>query len=152
MSTVAMPKSVFSKRKAFWVGMLVAAVSIVLWWGLDQGNEAWEYDLPDWIFFPLFSAIVLIYPLVALIILYRRLPYPLLGLTYACGFGVGWHVMMWSLQTAEYGLWKGFRPEERSALNFLWRQVSYFVPTVAICVVLGMAVWGLCRLLRGRFS
>ena len=141
----------WSKRKAFLFAVGVAAVSIVLLWGLDKWNEAWNfYEMPDWLFAPLFLTSVLIYPIVALIFSYRRLPGALHGFAYALGFGLGWYVTMEVLQTAEFGPWKGFRAGERTVLNLLTRQVRSLIVTLVACVGLCMAVWGLCRLIRGK--
>ncbi len=150
MAGVVVVDWAWTRRRAFLMGAVVAAVSNILWGGLDQWNEAWDYGMPDALFAPLFFGIVLIYPVLALVLSYRRLPRPLLGLTYVLGFGVGWYLTFGVLQIAEYGPWKGLRAEERTVLVLLRRQVTAFVLSVAICALVGMGVWGLCRLFRGR--
>jgi hypothetical protein len=106
--------------------------------------------MPDWLFAPIFVSILLIYPIVVLVVSYRRLPGPTCGLAYALGYGLGWHVAVEALQTAEYGFWKGLRADEQTVVNLLIYQVQYLIPTVVVCVALGMAIWGLCRLIRGE--
>ena len=151
MGRISVVDSAWTRRRAFLMGGLVAAVSIVLLRGLDKWNEAWNsYEMPDALFAPLFLGIVLIYPLLALVIFYRRLPRALLGLTCVLGFGVGWYVTMEALQVVEYGPWKGFRADEKTLFDLLWRHATRVVLIVAVCAALGMSAWGLCRLFRGR--
>jgi len=150
MTKIKVVNSAWTKRKASLVGAVVAAISVALWYDLEQWNEAWDYDMPDLLFFPLFFGILLVYPIAILVIFYRRLPNARVGLLYALGFGVGWFFTLEALQAVEFGLWKGFRPEERTALNWLTSRGFDFVTIVPVCVGASMATWGLCRLFRGE--
>lgn len=150
MARIKVVNSAWSKRKAFLLAAGVAAVSIVLWRGFDAWNDAWDDEMPDWLFVPLFFSILLIYPAVALVLSYPRLPHAMRGLAYAFGYGLGWYVTMEVLQAAEYGPWKGFRPDDRTVLNLLLRQVQHLISIVVVCVGFTMAIWGLCRLIRGK--
>jgi hypothetical protein len=150
MAKTRVVDSAWNKRMAALVGAVVAAVSVVLWHGLDLWNEAWDYKMPDLLFLPLFFGILLIYPILALVAFYPRLPTARLALLYALGFGVGWFLTLEISQAAEFGLWKGFRPEERTVLKWLTSRLLYFVTIVPTCVVLSMVVWGLCRPFRGK--
>lgn len=150
MGKIKVVNSAWRKREAFLAGLVVAAISVALWHALDQWNEAWGYEMPDLLFAPLFFGILLVYPIAALVICYCRLPNSWAGLLYALGFGVGWFLALETLQAVEFGLWKGFRPEERTVLNWLTSRGLYFVVIVPVCVGVSMGTWGLCRLFRGK--
>lgn len=150
MAKIRVINSVWTKRKASLVGAVIAAISVALWHGLDLWNEAWDYEMPDLLFAPLFFGILLVYPIVALVISYPRLPKARVGLLYALGFGIAWFLTLEACQAAEFGLWKGFRPEERTALKWLTSRGLYFATIVPVCFAVNMAVWGLCRLVRGK--
>lgn len=151
MPRVIVVDAFWSRTKAAAVGVMVAATSVALWWGLHKWNEAWDYyEMPDLMFFPLLGGILVVFPIAALARSYRKLPRVSLGLIYVLGFAVGWHLTMETLQAAEYGLWKGLRPSEQTALTLLSRQVQGLSITVLVSVPLGLGTWSLCRLLRGK--
>jgi hypothetical protein len=150
MAKITVVNSAWTKRKASLVGAVVAAISVALWHGLDQWNEAWDYEMPDLLFAPLFFGILLVYPIVTLVICYRRLPDARVGLLYALGFGIGWLLALEVGQAVEFGPWKGFRPEERTVLNWLKSRAQDIAIIVPVCVGVSMAVWGLCRSFRGK--
>lgn len=137
-------------RKAIVAAIVIAATSIAAWGALAAWHTAWDYEMPTALFLPIFTAVVLIYPIAAVFRFYRHLPTVWHGLTYSVAFGCGWHFAISTLQAAEYGVWKGFRADERTFVNQMTRQVQHFVPTVLVCVAVGMAAWGLCRLFRGE--
>ncbi len=144
------PTTVWSWRRSFLIAALIAATSVVGLWIVDQINEAMEYDSSDWVFFPLFFGISLVYPLAMIALSYKRLPSSYLGLVFAIGYGIGWYVTVEVLQIAEYGPWKGFRLEERILSNLLLRHLARLAIGIVVIVPVAMAAWGICRAVRGR--
>jgi len=144
------PETVWSWRRSFLIAALIAATSVAGLWIVDQINEAMEYDLSNWIFFPLFFGIGLVYPLAMITLSYKRLPSPYLGLMFALGYGIGWYATVEISQIAEYGPWKGFRLEERTLSNLLFRHLTRLAMEIAVIVPVAMAAWGICRAVRGR--
>jgi hypothetical protein len=141
----------WSKRKGFLTGAVVAAISVLLGCALSWWDDAWGgFGMPVLLFVPLFVAILLLYPIAALVLSYRRLPHARLALVYMLGFVFGWYMTIEFTQAAEYGLWKGMEPDKQTALNLMFRQAQSLLAILAVCIPAGMGVWGLCRLLRGK--
>lgn len=140
----------WSKRKAFFVGAIVAATAVVLWWSLSEWNEAWDYQMPDLLFFPLFVSILLLYPLFVLVRSYPRLPFARRGLVFVIGYGTGFYLAFVGLEIAEYGIWWGLPTDEETVGNLLLWHAWQLALFTAVWGSLGMAGWGLCRFVRGK--
>ncbi len=134
------------------VGAAVGGSSVVGWWILDAVNnprDRW-FVLPDWFFIPALFVVVVVYPIVSMCLCYRRIAYLRLACAFACAFGVGWFVTMEIVQSLQYSIWKGFRPHEETVLNLLVRWGKGLAMTVGITLAVGLMVWAVCRLVRGR--
>lgn len=73
-SKVIVASDPWSPRKAIGVGIVVAATSMLAYWGLNAWNTAWDYQMPIALFLPMFITILLIYPIATVCRFYRRLP------------------------------------------------------------------------------
>ncbi len=102
-----------------------------------------------WLFGPLFIGILLVLPCAALILGHRRLMNANLALVYSIGFGIGWYAALTLWQLAEFGLWKGFRPDQRTVANLVIRQFRILGMILIVTGASTMIFWGIVRFIRG---
>lgn len=132
------------------IGATIAATSVLGLWALDAVHTAMNYKLSDWIFFPIFFGVVIIYPVSCMVVFYERVARLRVAICFALGFGLGWYMTMEVTQAIEFGIWKGFRLAERTPVKLLLRQVERVFVEVGISLAAGLIVWSLCRFFRGR--
>jgi hypothetical protein len=144
------PSTIWRPAKTAIVAAAIAATSVVGLWANEEINFAVDFAEPDWVFVPIFFGLLVGYPVATVVVFFKRLPRARQGLLYAVSYGVGWHVTMSTIQIAQYGLWKGFRPEERTAANLIEEHITDLSISVAVAVTVLMTTWILCRLARGE--
>ncbi len=135
MTKIMVVNSAWRKRKAFAIGAAIAAVWAAMMFGFGRWEEASGYSMPD-LAMAFISVMILVWPIVALVIFYRRLPNAWVGLSYALGFGGSWFLAFQLLLGIEVWNWSGLQPE--------------FAYPVPVFVGGNMVAWGLCRLFRGE--
>lgn len=128
--------STWTISQATGAGFVLGAVSVTGWVILDKCNELMEYDMPDILFFPLLFALVVGIPVCSIAVLYSRMPRWATAFSYSLSVGLGMYIAFAGFQVLDYGVWKGFDPQERSLVALGVRHVE----TASLFTVAGVAL------------
>jgi hypothetical protein len=150
MTTIIDPKQAWTSRAAVTFGIFVAMSSVLGLTVVSVVDEWLDYRVPHLVGIPLLFGTGIGWPIAVLVLRYKKL-YPLSTLlVFIVAFAVGWSVSMFTFQTMEFGPWKGLRDNEGTLLHLLSREGVRLGIVLAVSLVMGWLVWGVCRLVRGK--
>jgi hypothetical protein len=150
MTTIIDPELAWTRREAAAYGMLVGVSCILGLVSVTLLSELMALGLYDMMFLPLFVGDIVGWPVVFLVLRYKKL-HPLSTLlVFIVAFAVGWSVSMFTFETMEFGPWKGLRDNERTLLHLLSREGVRLGIVLAVSLVMGWLVWCMCRFVRGK--
>jgi hypothetical protein len=150
MLAVVEPESVWSSRKCVIMAAFVAATSVTGLSVVDQVNEGMDYEMPDLWFFPLFLGAGLVYPAVMMVVWYKRMPRARLALWHWLSYGLVWYLTFSAYVILDRGLSGQLPGDGEGLLNWLIGEAISAATVLLIVLALGMALWGVCRLVRKR--